>query len=369
MMQESEIRRGILSQAIECKSDVGLMWDDALHNEIASDLVRDKCVIGEINESGMAVVRGIREKGQIELDGPVKCNADSDMLKNHTDSTKVFVVHGRDAELRDSMFAFLRALSLHPIEWSEAVAITGKGSPFMGEILDGAFASAQAVVVLLTPDDVAYLNPRLVTKSDPPYEREPTPQARPNVLFEAGMAMGAHADRTILVQVGEIRPFSDIGGRHIIRLDNSSQRRQDLAERLKSAGCDVNLAGRDWHTTGNFVPEQKKGVHLNSQGTEKPSDQVPNITKLSEADIQAILESWFKNLDIDDALSVIKFAEVDEKLKLPPGSSKMHLKKTVDGLVLWGATIKVKTEGDNTILFIRSTSRLTDSRVVFGRRR
>jgi hypothetical protein len=80
------------------------------------------------------------------------------LLKNR-DKKKVFVVHGRNNLARAAMFNFLRSLSLEPIEWSQAVLLTGKGSPFVGEILDAAFNTAQAVVVLMTPDDIAYLVP------------------------------------------------------------------------------------------------------------------------------------------------------------------------------------------------------------------
>ena len=168
------------------------------------------------------------------------------------DKKKVFVVHGRNSAARDAIFSFLRSMSLQPIEWSEAVKFTGKTSPFIGDILDAAFGKAQAVVVLMTPDDVAYLNQRFVSNDDPPYESNPTPQARPNVLFEAGMAMGRYPDRTILVELGSVRPFSDIGGRHVVRINNTSQRRHDLADRLIAAGCDVNISGRDWHSEGDF---------------------------------------------------------------------------------------------------------------------
>jgi len=114
------------------------------------------------------------------------------------------------------------------------------------------FSMAQAVVVLMTPDDEAYLRKEFQTNHDELHEKNPTGQARPNVLFEAGMAMGRDAKRTVLVEIGKLRPFSDVGGRHILRLNNTSERRQDLADRLKNAGCDVNLTGRDWHTAGLF---------------------------------------------------------------------------------------------------------------------
>jgi hypothetical protein len=35
-------------------------------------------------------------------------------------------------------------------------------------------------------------------------------------------------------------------------MDNSSQKRQELAERLKMAGCKVDLTGIDWHKSGDF---------------------------------------------------------------------------------------------------------------------
>ena len=168
------------------------------------------------------------------------------------DPRRVFVVHGRNVKLRDAMFDFLRSIGLEPIEWTQAVEWTGSGSPHVAEILNVAFDRAQATVVLMTPDDEARLRPEFKSENDPPHEKDLTPQARPNVIFEAGMALGRDSDRTVLVEIGQLRPFSDVGGRHTIRLDNSTPKRQALAMRLKTAGCLVNLTGTDWHETGNF---------------------------------------------------------------------------------------------------------------------
>jgi predicted nucleotide-binding protein len=159
-------------------------------------------------------------------------------------------------KLRDSLFSFLRSIGLHPLEWSEAIMETKKASPYVGEILDEAFSIAQAIVVLMSPDDEARLREPFRESGDPPHETQLTHQARPNVIFEAGMAMGNCPDRTVLVEVGNLRPFSDVGGRHVIHLNNSTQRRQQLAQRLQSAGCPVNLTGTDWHTTGDFVLDE-----------------------------------------------------------------------------------------------------------------
>ena len=168
------------------------------------------------------------------------------------DPRSVFVVHGRNAPARDAIFSFLRALHLEPIEWNEAVKATGRTNPYVGDVLTAAFSWAQTVVVLMTPDDEARLRDEFHEEGDPPHETNPTPQARPNVLFEAGMAMARDENRTVLVELGTCRPFSDIGGRHVLRINNSTPRRQELAERLRTAGAAVNTAGTDWHTAGDF---------------------------------------------------------------------------------------------------------------------
>ncbi len=169
-----------------------------------------------------------------------------------SNSHEVFVVHGRNSEARDALFTFLRTIGLKPIEWNQALVGTGKASPFIGEILEQAFSRVQAIVVLFTGDDRAMLSSDLSRDSDPEHEKKLTPQARPNVLFEAGMAFGTHPDRTVLVEMGKLRPFSDIGGRHVVRINNSTQARQDLAQRLETAGCPVDLSGHDWHKAGDL---------------------------------------------------------------------------------------------------------------------
>lgn len=178
--------------------------------------------------------------------------APMDSANSPADPWTVFVVHGRNEALRRSMFDFLRAIGLKPLEWSQAITATGEASPYIGQVLDTAFSIAKAVVVLMTPDDMVCLRKQLQAQHDGDHEKKLTAQARPNVLFEAGMAMGRDPKRTILVQIGALRPFSDIGGRHVLHLNDTSERRHDLADRLQNAGCQVDLSGRDWHTVGSF---------------------------------------------------------------------------------------------------------------------
>ena len=194
-----------------------------------------------------------------------------------TDAREVFVIHGRNEPARKAMFDLLRALGLHPLEWSELVAATGQGAPYVGDVLDAAFSRAHAVVVLMTPDDEVRLREQF-RQDNEPEEAELKGQARPNVLFEAGRAFGRHAHRTILVEIGNLRPFSDVVGRHAIRLDDSAESRYEIALRLKTAGCPVNMDGRDWFTTGDFAAAIKlaEAVDTNqSVGSQTPSEVLP----------------------------------------------------------------------------------------------
>ena len=109
----------------------------------------------------------------------------------------------------------------------------------------------------MTPDDLAQLRPDLLLPSDKPYQRVPTGQPRSNVLFEAGMAFATHPDRTVLVQLGYVREFSDIGGRHVVHMSNEYPKRQELATKLTNAGCDVDTTGSDWVEAGDFTDPRR----------------------------------------------------------------------------------------------------------------
>jgi hypothetical protein len=150
------------------------------------------------------------------------------------------------------MFTFLRAVGLKPLEWTQALRMTKQGSPYVGTVLDTAFREAAAIVVLFTPDDEARLRAEFVSSRDPDYERNLTGQARPNVLFEAGMAFGKDPNSTVLVEVGYVRPFSDVAGRHVVHMSNQPTSRQELVTKLANAGCNVDTSGTDWLSAGDF---------------------------------------------------------------------------------------------------------------------
>ena len=206
----------------------------------------------------------------------MRMKANKAINEKETNKRAIFVVHGRNEHIRKAMFDFLRAIHLEPIEWEEAIKMTGKTSPYIGEILTTTFSKAQAILVIFTPDDLTKLNPLFQKEDDPSYEKELTGQARPNVLFEAGIGIGGHPDRTILVQIGNVKPFSDIAGRYIIKFKGSPQDRKKLANRLESAGCDVNLEGIDWLITGDFIIRE---IDNSDSEEEQKSEDINEIKK------------------------------------------------------------------------------------------
>ena len=266
VIPSDEIERIRISKTAQDSQHVGKIVSEEQRRRIAS---------GILDFTGSNAQR-IANKGEDVTDefiwGPpgtdLKATSQNAQLARlSTENRNVFVVHGRNEKARKAIFEFLRSIGLDPLEWSEAAQSTGKATPYIGEILDAAFSRAHAVVVLLTPDDEARLREPFQSDSDPPYETQLTGQARPNVLFEAGMAMERDQDRTLLVELGSLRPFSDIAGRHTIRLDNSGQQRQQLAKRLQSAGCPVNWEGTDWHTAGGFEAAVVATIQESSEPT------------------------------------------------------------------------------------------------------
>jgi hypothetical protein len=163
------------------------------------------------------------------------------------------------------------------MEWNETLAATDGGAPFIGDVLDSVLKMPHAFIVLLTPDDDVRLKPEHANGDDDP-EAQLAGQARPNVLFEAGMALALAPTRTVLVEFGQVRPFTDVSGRFVVKLNNSTQRRNTLAQLLAQIGCEVNLSGNDWHTAGDLTPPTSSSRNSSSPEPVSPAPDDPKIT-------------------------------------------------------------------------------------------
>jgi predicted nucleotide-binding protein len=165
-----------------------------------------------------------------------------------TKNNSIFVVHGRDTKLNEDIFGFLRAIGINPKEWSQAIKDAKGANPNVGEVIHNAMKQVQGVLVVFSPDEEAKLRTKFCSDRDKKYgANKLEPQARPNVIFEAGLALGAHADKTLLVQVGDIREISDIAGKHILHLSDHPASRKELAQRLATKlKFKVDTSGTSW---------------------------------------------------------------------------------------------------------------------------
>jgi predicted nucleotide-binding protein len=175
------------------------------------------------------------------------------MDEREVDPHNVFVVFGRDTRAKDAMWLFLERLGLHPLDWNELVRLTGKGTPHTSHVIEVGFSVAKACVVLMTPDDEARLHADLFEPEDGDHERELTCQPRPNVIFEAGRAFGTHPDHTILVEIGFLRPVSDLAGLNVVRIGATKAPLKALADRLETAGCPVDRKDPDVFDPATFA--------------------------------------------------------------------------------------------------------------------
>lgn len=183
------------------------------------------------------------------------------------DRRSVFLVHGRDRAAAQAMRDFLRAMRLEVIDWEHAVALTGEPSPYVGDVVFAGMKLADAVVVLLTPDDLVRLREDLQGEDEAADDKFVRGQARPNVIYEAGIADALGRSRTVLAEVGNVRALSDLGGRNTVRFDGSPASRSRLAGRLKAADLQLDTSGEDWLTSGDFETSMAKARAAVARGT------------------------------------------------------------------------------------------------------
>jgi hypothetical protein len=154
------------------------------------------------------------------------------------DVRRVFVIYGHNLAAYHALVQFLRALGLRPWSFDELSNELG-GSPYVEEIVREGMRRSHAILALFTPDEWA--GARL--PGEPAAWRT---QSRPNVIFEAGLALALAPDRTVLVSLGtDVELFSDIRGRHVVKLGNSLASRSNLRDKLVKIGCEID-GGQDW---------------------------------------------------------------------------------------------------------------------------
>ena len=151
----------------------------------------------------------------------------------------VLLISGRDRQMADAFSNLLRAAGLRPLTREEMVRATGYTSPHAGEMIAAGTRLAQATVILFSPDEI--VEPRPDLASFGPQAASIGGQPRANVIFEAGMALAANPERTIIVETGHIKPISDLAGLNVVRFDGSATAIRALLTRLRQVGCKVDV--------------------------------------------------------------------------------------------------------------------------------
>ncbi len=163
------------------------------------------------------------------------------MMTTSVSQNAVFLASGRDHVARGALRRLIERFGVAVLDWETSISLTGKGSPYAWEVIETGFKNARGFVILLTGDEEARLRKHLCKADEYKAEGILQPQPRPNVLFEAGIAMAMGRERTLLVQLGRLRGFSDIAGMQVLVLDESRESKEALARRLSSVGCTVKL--------------------------------------------------------------------------------------------------------------------------------
>ena len=146
--------------------------------------------------------------------------------KPNSHSRKIFVVHGHDEAIKQSVCRFLERLSLEPIVLHEQASKGGTVIEKIEANSDVAFA-----VVLMTGDDVGAVK----TKRD-----SLQPRARQNVLLELGYFIGKIGRARVcpLYEAGVELP-SDFGG--VVYVPVTGGWELALAKEMRAAGIEVDL--------------------------------------------------------------------------------------------------------------------------------
>jgi predicted nucleotide-binding protein len=143
-------------------------------------------------------------------------------------SNKVFIVHGKDNELKEATARFLTKLNLEPVILHEQ---TNKGRTIIEKFED--YSDVTFAVILMTPDD------EVVKEVE---RHKLLKRARQNVVLELGYFIGKLGRKNVVALVkGDLEIPSDLHGILYIGIDSNENWKLQLAREIKSAGLHIDL--------------------------------------------------------------------------------------------------------------------------------
>lgn len=140
---------------------------------------------------------------------------------------RAFIIYGRDVSAYDQLGKFVSAIGLQQLSFEEVAGRTA--TSFVADIVTQGIREADVVIAFFTPDEQAVLfDP--VTGSYLDSDETSRWQARPNVIFEAGLASGVSREKTVIVTLGtDVRLLSDLHG--IYYVDLKDRRAKEILRR------------------------------------------------------------------------------------------------------------------------------------------
>jgi predicted nucleotide-binding protein len=203
-----------------------------------SSLDRGPHVIGGIplNEAKEGIVRGF-QRAIISLNSIIETfeekleDTDESHPPSHNNqisSGRIFIVHGHDNSMKNSVSRFISQLDLHPIILHEKA---NEGKTIIEKF--ESHANVDFAIILLSPDDVGFSKEK---------EDELNPRARQNVIFEHGYFIGRLGrNRVVALYHGNVELPSDLQGVLYIPFDTGNGWQLNLAKEMKHVGIDIDL--------------------------------------------------------------------------------------------------------------------------------
>lgn len=237
------------------------------------------------------------------------------------DPKKVFIIHGRNVAARNAVEQFVKSLALDVLDFDQVSSDLG-GSAFVGEVVLAGMQRAQGIVAVFTPDEYSALQTRFRGKKHRQERHKDEVQrwqARPNVIFEAGMAYGMDRRRTVLVTMGDdVSLFSDVGGVHIVRLTNATPGRSTLRQKLIGIGCSIDQRTDAWTDPGRSGDFEASVAVLESPNDPfaKQSKPAAERSEPSEADARIRLRGWLGRLAQTRAGDALEHTAIAQEAKV-----------------------------------------------------
>ena len=142
-------------------------------------------------------------------------------------TNRIFVIHGKDSDTKETVSRYLEHLDLKPIILHEQ---SNQGRTIIEKFEQ--YAQVGFAVALLTPDDVGAFQEDAGNLK---------PRARQNVIFEFGYFIGRLGrNHVCALTKGDVEIPSDYDGVIYIPLDDAGGWKMKLVKELQDAGIDVD---------------------------------------------------------------------------------------------------------------------------------